>query len=197
MKRRYFFEADASAEVTRRWELPDAEDLLPHRHMREFAKALRAGASGSALRNLVARGMSRADGVPATVDRDALALRLTETADEELSVVKLFPLEEFRCRGTPMTSEFAEEIPDQFLFEHVSGAPSLVIGLDLFELLVRMADGYLPGADEHASMIQDLIEFKNQLLARPSQEVVLVEGGQRIHSIEAREGKIRRMRTPR
>lgn len=196
MKQRYFFEADPSAEGTRRWELPDAEDLLPHRHMREFAKALGAGASGSALRDLVARGISRADGVPGAVGRDALALRLTETGGEEFSVVKLFPIEEFRCRGTPMTMGFAEEIPDQFLFEHVTGVPSLAVGLDLFELLARMAEGYLPGADEHASLIQDLIEFKNQLLARPSQEVVLVEGGQRIHRIDARGGKIRQMGTP-
>jgi len=197
MKRRYFFEADWSAEVTRRWELPDPEDLLPHRHMIEFAKILSARASGSALRDRVARGISRADGVPDAVSRDALALRLTETGSEDLTVVKLFPLGEFRCRGTPTAAGLVEEIPDQFLFEHVTGAPSLSIGLDLFELLARMAEGYLPGAEEQASLIQDIIEFKNQLLARPSQEVALVEGGQRIHRIDSREGKIRRVETPR
>ena len=56
-----------------------------------------------------------------------------------------------------------------------------------------MEEGYLPGADEQASLIQDINEFKNQLLARPSQDVILVEGGQRIHRVEAREGRIRRL----
>lgn len=193
IKRRYFFEADESAEMTRRWELPCPENLLPHRHMQKFAKILNERAFLSDLRDLVARGISRADGVPALVSTVALGLRLTESADQELTVVKLFPVEEFQCRSTRMTGEFTEEIPDQFIFEHVSGSPSLVIGLNLFELLCRMEEGYLPGSEEQASLIQDINEFKNQLLARPSREVALIESGQRIHRIEASGGIIRRL----
>lgn len=91
-----------------------------------------------------------------------------------------------------LPQRYVEALPDHLLLEHATRTPSLVVGLDLFEFLLRSADGLLPGPQEGRALAEDLATFRNQLLARPTREIVIVEGGQRLHRIRVAEGIIER-----
>jgi len=83
-----------------------------------------------------------------------------------------------------------ETIPETVVLAHVSGAPRLEITLDLFELLMRMADGLQPDAPEYGPLLEDLILFKNALLRLAVRDLVLLENGRRVHHVTQQDGKI-------
>jgi serine/threonine protein kinase len=202
MKRRYWFEALSDAGEDRLGALPSPSALFPYRHFAAFNRALEEGAEDVALLERLALGIARADGVPECACRNALSLRLTENEEDDLVVVKRFPLEQFglrrRGRGTPETDRrsvsaaLAEHVPDQLVLQHRGGWARLTIGLDLFEFLMRAADGYLPGPEEERALVEDLDAFKNLLLSHPTQEVLLIERGLRTRAVRVVDGQIRR-----
>jgi serine/threonine protein kinase len=189
MKRRYFFEAQRGGERGR-WELPEPETILPYRHLGRFVKAVLGDEEEKELLHLLLKGISRADGVPAHACEQRLALRATETTQGDLTVVKAFSLKEFRIACQSPREAFAEEIPDQLVLRHKSGSPELSIGLDLFELICRSAEGYLPGPEEQRALMEDLAIFKSALLARPTREVSLIEVSGRTHNVRLHNGNI-------
>jgi serine/threonine protein kinase len=192
MKRRYFFEGATSPDHLTQWDLPLPETLLPYWHLEGFAAALAGKHEDPKLLQRLLDGISRADGVPKHASRGGLALRVSETSTEDFVVIKRFPPDEFQLQRPPRGGKYAEGVPDQLVLRHRSGSPSLVIGLDLYEFLERAADGYLPGPEEQRALIEDLSVFKNLLLAQPTREAIVVEGGRRGHYVRVHEGKIRR-----
>ena len=74
--------------------------------------------------------------------------------------------------------------------EYLSGSPRLIVGLDLFEYLCRACDGLIAGSEEQRALIEDLGIFKNQLLTRPTQEVLILEAGHKTHQISIQDGRI-------
>jgi hypothetical protein len=193
MKRRYFFEANRQHESETRYELPDPRALFAYRHFAGFVDALLGKTSERDLLGTVVEGISRADGVPSEAAGGSLALKAIETSDEELQVIKRFSVEEFRFRRPRASAAFAEGLEDLLMLEHVTGSPVLTINLDLFEFLGRARDGFLPGAEEQRPLQEDLRNFKNQLLARPTREVVIIERGRRAHRIRVEADKLVRV----
>jgi len=192
LKRRYFFEGDYSPDRETAVELPDPDTLLPYRHFGRFKKSLKEQPTGSELLGDLLTGISRVDGVPASVCNRGLALRVVDSDVEDVIVVKRYPIEEFQVRRPVTGAAFVEEIGDELILAHKDGFPNLAISLDLFELVLRAEQGFLPGPDEQKALAEDLAIFKNQLLARPAQEVAIIEGGHRIHGVRVESGRIRR-----
>lgn len=178
-KRRYAFEADDVAAAARR--LPDSAELLPYRYFERFVAALR-DPSAIELLAQVLRGISLADGAPPSATEGSLALIAAGTGSRELQVVKRFDLREFRLEGGPAEDRYAEGVPDELFLRHQAGA-SLSITLDLFEFLMRCADGAASSAEEQRAMLEDLVIFKQGLLSAQTDEVVVVEGGRREHRV--------------
>lgn len=190
MKRRYFFEASRDRELSHRWELPRPTTVFPYRHLSAFLDGLLGRSDYANLLKKLLEGISRADDVPRDASKGYLALRVTEATDEEMTIVKRFPSDEFRIRRSKFSGSFVESLADQFSLEHRSGSPALTVELDLFELLGRAAEGYLPGPEEQQAFMEELSSFKNQLLARPTQEVVILDGRGKLHQMRVRDGKI-------
>lgn len=192
MKRRYFFEGSPHLDHLAQWDLPVPETLLPYWHFESFTTALAGNGDDLGLLRRLLYGISRADGVSEDAIQGGAGLRVSETDAEEIVVIKRFPPDEFRLRRPRRGGLYAEGISDHLVLEHQSGSPSLTIGLDLFEFLGRVGDGFLPGPEEQRALIEDLSTFKNLLLARPTREAIIVEGGRRAHYVQVDEGKIRR-----
>lgn len=83
-----------------------------------------------------------------------------------------------------------ETIPEVAVFKHRSGTPWLELTLDLFELLMRFADGLQPTAPELQPLLEDLSAFKSTLLLRETRDLVLVESGRWMHHVTQKDGKI-------
>jgi serine/threonine protein kinase len=190
LKRRFYFEG-----VTGDTELdmPNPSQLLPYRHFASFARALavnHAPPDRARLLRFLLAGISRADGVPPGATEDGLALQVSESSTVELAVTKVFDAGQFRIMLPPSASQFTEECTDHIVLEHIDGFPSLVIGLDLYELLGRAADGFMPGPEEQRALLEELTAFKNQLLARPTEEVVLIENGHHLNRVTRKQAQI-------
>lgn len=85
-------------------------------------------------------------------------------------------------------------LPEIVVLQHVSGLPRLVITMDMFELLMRMADGLQPTAPEFKPLLDDLKLFKDSLLLSETRDLVLIENQHRVHLVTQQGGKIVRTR---
>ena len=66
----------------------------------------------------------------------------------------------------------------------------IVIGLDLFEILLRFTEGYEPGAEEQQPFVIDLAQFQNRLLNQMATELLLLEAGRKLHGVRQYGGEI-------
>ena len=113
-------------------------------------------------------------------------------------VLKQLPLEEFELRVEDQESKGAsmvEQLPEHLMLVHKhSGIPRLEITLDLFELLMKMADGLQPTAPEFRPLLEDLKLFKDTLLLRETRDLILIENQYKVHRVAQERGKIVRTR---
>jgi hypothetical protein len=124
---------------------------------------------------------------------EALALQPQEVRGGTVRSYRLFPAANLSltASGSP-PSAYLEGGPDHLVLRYRgTGGPAtpevtLRIGLDLYDLLYRLADGYLPGIRDEQGRYRDLAIFKNELSAAPYREVLLT-------AVEMRPRAIRRL----
>ena len=122
-----------------------------------------------------------------------VCLRITVNK-EELAVFKRFPTDEFQSKILQLSdTRFIEFSPNILRLEHIAQDAILDIHLDLFEVLMRYREGYLPGADEQAPFVINLAQFKSRLLRLRTEEILLLESGRKLHRITQEDGMIRRL----
>lgn len=200
-KRRLYFEVSKPAK--------DAKDaapavpavrrlqLLPYRYARDFVALLDDRFDDediAEIRERLALGILRSDGIVEDVPSGQLSVQVRASEEQQLVVLKQFPLKDFDVYAEPLhDTQLVEQIPECIIFEHTSGTPRLEITLDLFELLMRLADGLIPDAQEYQPLLEDLRRFKDKLLLQETNELVLIESQHRIHHIKQRAGKIVRV----
>src|SRR5258708_441196 len=200
-KRRAYFEAPKS--VTQdglllpkvRW-----LNLLPYRYSRDFMRLL-AGhfdldeEEKQALKEELALGILRSDGVVEDVPEGMLSVKVSASEEQQLVILKQLPLAEFELRvESPHGTDMVERLPEIVLFQPLSGTPRLYITVDLFELLVTMANGLQPTSPEFRPLLEDLRLFKDVLLLHETRDLVLIENQQRMHLVTQRDHKIVRTR---
>lgn len=198
-KRRAYFEAGKAVEQDGVL-LPKVRwlNLLPYRYSRTFMKLLDALLDEDdmqALKEELALGILRSDGIVEDVPEGKLSVKISASEEQQLVILKQLPLTEFELRVEyPRGTGMVERVPEIVLFQHRSGTPRLEISVDLFELLLRMANGLQPTAPEFRPLLEDLRLFKDVLLLHETRDLVLIENQQRIHLVTQRDHKIIRTR---
>jgi len=195
MKQRLYFEGDSEILSNHELQLPDYHQLLPYRYADFFHQILAGKVSLEDVGTRICEAISHSDGiVDEKVYSGFLCVRTNYSEGQELTVFKRFPMNEFRCNiSQPADIRFIEYFSNTLHFEHQVGDASLDIHLDLFEILMRFREGYLPGADEQAPFVIDLAQFKSRLLRRETQEIILLESGRKLHRVTQEDGVIRRL----
>ena len=186
VKRRFYFEARSSAGS----DLPmDWRALLPYRFGTDF-RAVLAGdrPPGEFLPDLV-RGIGRSDGISGSVLEYGLCLKVAHSEANRLTVLKQFPLEQFTLEVmAPPATELVEAFPEVLRLRHLASGARLLITLDLFELLLRLADGLEPDSAELRPLIEDLVPFKSRVQLSNTRDLVLVENRRQLYQLRQREG---------
>ncbi len=172
--------------------------LLPYQYSKLFMMLLDGRLDNDEmleLRKRLALGILRSDGVIEEVPAGKLSVKVSASVEQQLVVLKQLPLEEFEFKVEhPQGTDMVERLPENVVMKHHSGLPRLDITLDLFELLMRMADGLQPTAPEFRPLLEDLKLFKDVLLLRETRDLVLIENQNRVHYITQRNNKIVRER---
>ncbi|SPT60098.1 methylation-associated defense system protein kinase MAD6 [Actinomadura madurae] len=123
---------------------------------------------------------------------DTLALQVRQVPGGTIRSYRLFPIESLSLSASGGdASPYLEQEPDGLVLTYhgVGGQTArLRIQLDLFELLDRLHDGYLPGIAEQQGHYLGLTIFKNELSAAPYQEIVLAAGSRDLHRVRREPG---------
>jgi serine/threonine protein kinase len=174
MRRRYFFERRDTG-----W-----KEMLPYGSIDPFLDAIKQpGAKSPNEVTVVLQAINRGEGLsdPARLGNQ-LALRVRQVDKGTIRSYRLFDGDHFiLCTGQATAAHpFLEFLSQALVLIYDSGdghKASLRINLDIYEMLMRLNNGYRPSIEEQEGFYLSLAVFKNVLSAAPYQEVLLTESG--------------------
>lgn len=186
VKRRLYFEGVEDGTPMVIW-----RTLLPYRYAEAFVSLLSDMTNLADALPRIAAGLGRSDGLDAATVANGLSLRVAQSETNRLTVLKHFPLSDFTLTAPqPQGGTMVEALPRALLLTHQRSPARLRIALDLFELLMRLADGLEIESAELQPLLEDTSAFKNIVQMSETRELVIIEGDQRRHRITQRDGKI-------
>lgn len=190
VRRRLFFEGsrrrhlgDDHVEETRAiW-----SELLPYDNLQEYISFVdqKSDPKGHLKLQLV-EGISRSEGIhDGTRSRENVCIRTRQEQDARVKAFFTYPASDFSVllpASTPQAA-YVEFLPSAILFRHASTEVTLEVSLDLYEMLMRIRDGYVPTAGEMRAFFLNLLMFKKQLMALPAKELLLTETDYQIYKL--------------
>ena len=187
MRRKLFFEGDEAK--MKAAGLPTWKDLLPYRQFDRFLEVIRARAdSGSSLRDELTLAISKSERIyNETVGREHLCLRSTAAKRSQTKSFYGFAASDFEVvvNDVGTQADFLEYLPNSIHYRHVDGSAELEIPLDLFEILCRIRDGYVPTASEIRTFFLNLEMFKRRVTTKRSDRIFLTEDDTNLFEIKS------------
>jgi serine/threonine protein kinase len=178
MRRRHFFECRDSHE-NRPW-----EKMLPYDHINSFLDAIeQSGAKSADEVTIILKAINRGEGLSDQARLgNQLALRVRQVDKGSLRSYRLFDGDHFTLRTEQETAAhlFLECLSQALVLLYDPGdghKANLRINLDIYEMLMRLNNGYRPSIEEQEGFYLSLAVFKNVLSAAPYQEVLLTDSG--------------------
>ncbi len=176
--------------------------MLPYKSASDMLSLIVGEGALTEVRDTLIRAVNRGEGL-ADPDRlqGRLAIKVRHVENGSIQSYRVFPSERFRLevRNEAARAPFVEHMPIGLTLtyrdrhgEHALSA-ELPINLDVFEMLRRLNEGYLPTIEETQGYYLSLAVFKNVLASAPYQEVLLTEAGYDFYRIERLAGGILRM----
>jgi len=178
LRRRHFFERRDDG-----W-----REMLPYRTTEEFWQLVTGKSDPGLYTDRLLAAINRGEGLsnPTRVG-NALALRVRMVEHGTIRSYRLFSADRFQLvLPTTGNSEFVEHIPQalRLVYSGASGNDAeLLVGLDIYEMLARLNDGYRPSLEEMQGYYLSLGVFKNVLASATYQEVLLTRTGHDFYRI--------------
>lgn len=174
LRRRHFFERRDIG-----W-----KEMLPYGSINPFLDAIKKpGAKRAEDVTTILRAINRGEGLsdPARLGNQ-LALRVRQVDKGTIRSYRLFDGNHFTLRTEQETAShpFLECLSQALVLFYTSSdghQAKLRINLDIFEMLMRLNNGYRPSIEEQEGFYLSLAVFKNVLSAAPYEEVLLTESG--------------------
>jgi hypothetical protein len=177
IRRKLYFEGDESKLRDRG--LPTPADLLPYRQFDRFIQFISTGTDPDArLRNQLTLAISKSERIyNETVGREKLCLRSGGSHRSQTKAFYAFPASDFEVTVEDIgkQAEYIEFLPNCIYYRPLDQSASLEIPIDLFEVLCRIHDGYVPTASEIQTFFLNLDMFKRRLTCRPSGRIILTD----------------------
>jgi serine/threonine protein kinase len=171
------------------------EKMLPYRSAKQMVDIVLDREPVSDLIPRLLSAINRGEGLqrPERLGKN-LALQLRHVENGTVRSYRLFPAERFTLQVEDFASQarFMEHLPTglrlRFRPEGKQMTNSdLVINLDVFEMLVRLNDGYRPSVEEMQGFYLCLGVFKNSLNAQPYKEILLTTSGHDFYRVVRKE----------
>ncbi len=178
LRRRHYFECRDES-----WEA-----MLPYRHYKTFSALITQAIDSTAEVPKLLQAINRGEGlVDATKLTEMLALRVRRVERGTIQSYRLFNGKYFTLmqRETKESTRFVEYL-SQSLYLHyeteTGHKAELRVNLDIYEMLMRLNNGYRPSPEELQGFYLSLMIFKNILASAPYQEVLLTETGHEFYT---------------
>lgn len=163
-------------------------EMLPYRTWDEFWRLVTGKSEPAIHLDELLTAVNRGEGLsdPKRLG-NTLALRVRVVEHGTIRSYRLFPGDKFQLVLPPSgTNDFVEHIPQalRLIYSSPSGHQAeLLVGLDVYEMLARLNDGYRPSLEELQGYYLSLAVFKNVLASAPYQEVLLTRTGHDFYRI--------------
>lgn len=177
MRRKMFFEGRRDTAAGPRPSL--IEELLPYDKLRNFIEFIRSGQDANGqLKNALILAISRSESIfDEQRGSENVCIRTRHEPGAKVKAFFTYPADHFvvsREEPGPQ-ARFIEFLPSSIILTHHARDISLAISLDLYEMLMRIRDGYVPAAGEMRAFFLNLLMFKKQLMSLPSERMLLTE----------------------
>ena len=173
----------------------DVLELLPYRNLISFISFLQNKTDAKQLKQQIGRGISQMEGIrDENLSKEYILIRVTQSAKEGLTICRKFPINDFEILVNLTKQSFVEGVSDRIIIKHLQSGIECVITLDVFEILIRMSNGLLPGSDEQQVVLDEIAEFKSRLHRMETKNLLLIESSGQIHHITQENGRIIRTR---
>lgn len=177
LRRKLYFEGDESK--LRHRGLPVPAELLPYRQFDRFVQFISTKSDpDSKLRDMLTLAISKSERIyNETVGREKLCLRSGGPRRSQTKAFYAFPASDFQVvvEDIGKQAEFIEYLPNCIYYRPLDQSASLEISIDLFEVLCRIYEGYVPTASEIQTFFLNLDMFKRRLTCRPSNRIILTD----------------------
>ncbi len=163
--------------------------MLPYRTYGEFWGLVTGCTPPGLQRDKLLMAINRGEGLgdPRRLG-NALALRVRVVERGTVRSYRLFPGDRFDLQFPDAADHrFVEHVPQtlRLVYTPPGGEPAaLEIGLDVYEMLSRLDDGYRPSIEQQQGHYLTLAVFKNVLSSAPYQEVLVTRTGHDFYRIE-------------
>lgn len=180
LRRRHFFERRDIG-----W-----KEMLPYGSIDSFLNVIeQPGAKSADEVTAILRAINRGEGLsnPARLGNQ-LALRVRQVDKGTIRSYRLFDGDHFTLRTEQDTAAhpFLECLSQALALLYDSGdghKANLRINLDIYEMLMRLNNGYRPSIEEQVGFLLSLSVFKNLLASIPYKEVLLTKAGYKFYEI--------------
>lgn len=176
LRRRLYFEG--SPEVFGKCGM-DPSEMLGYPAFPEMLELCAQDVGHGAALTRICRGLSLAERVPPEYveEHPGMALGSGRNASTSTVIFRHYPRDRFQIeRPLPPSGRPAHEwLPDHLVIVHQGakgGDIRLRIGLDLYQYLWDLAEGYAPGVPEFEAVFANLDVFRDRLLLLPASELV-------------------------
>jgi len=164
-------------------------NLLPYKSGEKMLALIRGEEDQKIAAQHLIRAISRGEGLfdPNRL-QGKLALQVRQVDAGTVRSYRVFDGQHFSLNQRQTTlSPYIETFPSGLVLRYSDATgiqAELDIGLDVFEMLERLNEGYRPTIEEIQGYYLSLIVFKNVLGAAPYQEVLLTTTGHEFYAIE-------------
>lgn len=161
------------------------ERMLPYRSAKQMVDIVNGAESVDGLIKKLLSAINRGEGLQRPERLGAnLALQVRQVENGTVRSYRLFPADRFELQVEDFARQarFVEHLPTGLRLRFRPAAKNainsdLAINLDVYEMLVRLNEGYRPSVEEMQGFYLCLGVFKNSLNAQPYREILLTTSG--------------------
>ncbi len=170
-------------------------DFLPYKHYEKFVKFLNTGNDvDNQLRDDLVLAISKSEKIyNDEVGKENVCISSNSVKKSTTKAFYAFKAADFEVilPDVGNQTEYIEYFPDHIIFRHIDKTASLEINIDLYEILMRIKEGYVPTSIEIRTFFLNLEMFKRRILAKRSMKIFLTEDDSNLYSFEKSEsGKL-------
>ncbi|MFA6400275.1 MAG: hypothetical protein WCX31_01410 [Salinivirgaceae bacterium] len=162
--------------------------FLPYKYYKEFVDYLKTGSdSANVLRNNIVLAISKSEKIyNEVIGSENVCISSSSSKKSQTKAFYGFKAADFEITLPQVGNQtnYIEFFPDHIIFRHVDKKAVLEINIDLFEILMRIKEGYVPTSIEIQTFFLNLEMFKRRILAKRSMKVFLTEDDSNLYSFE-------------
>jgi eukaryotic-like serine/threonine-protein kinase len=186
IKRKVFFEGDDNY-MQEQFSV-NHYSFLPYKYFERFVQFLKSGNdTDNELRDDLVLAISKSEKIyNDVVGKENVCISSNSLKKSNTKAFYGFKAADFEVvlPNVGSQTEYIEYFPDHIIFRHSDKTAALEINIDLFEILMRIKEGYVPTSIEIRTFFLNLEMFKRRVLAKRSTKVFLTEDDTNLYSFE-------------